>query len=160
MAGYGTNEGLTAYATAAGVTIPSGDLTSARQRGSAYVDGLYGPRFSGVPTGGVDQDRAWPRTGAVAFGQAIAADAVPVRVENAAYEAALAELRKPGSLSVVTDPSKRVKRQKVDTIEREFFDDGADASAIAGPVLSVIEGLLAPLLLPVTTTGPAIWAIG
>ena len=59
------------------------------------------------------------------------------------------EARKPGSLAVVVDPSKRVKRQKVEGIEREFFDpgEGLDGSSI-GPVSSVIDGLLAPLLIP------------
>lgn len=122
MAGYGTNDGFTAYASAAGYTVPVGDIGAARQRGSTYIDGTYGDRFSGLPTDGVEQERAWPRTGATAYGSALAGDIIPLRVVNASYEAALLEVRTPGSLSVVTDPAKRVKRQKVDTIEREFFD--------------------------------------
>jgi len=149
MAGYGTNEDFTAYAGDAGQTVPSDGIAAARQRGSAYVDALYGSRFSGAPTGGVQQERAWPRTGAVAFGQALDPDLIPLRVEQASYEAAMIEARKPGSLAVVVDPSKRVKRQKVEGIEREFFDpgEGLDGSSI-GPVSSVIDGLLAPLLIP------------
>lgn len=149
MAGYGTNDDFTAYALAAGYTVPAGDIGAARQRGSTYVDGSYGLRLSGVPTGGAEQERAWPRTGASAFGAALASDLIPLRVVNACYDAALLELRAPGSLSVVADPAKRVKRQKVNTVEREFFAQGEQSTgAIAGPVVSVIDGLLAPLLEP------------
>ncbi|MBE1208396.1 DnaT-like ssDNA-binding protein [Aminobacter carboxidus] len=81
--------------------------------------------------------------GATAYGSALASDIIPVRVVNASYEAALLELRAPGSLSVVTDPAKRVKRQKVDAIVRELFAQG-EAGPGAGPAVS--DGLLARLL--------------
>jgi hypothetical protein len=151
MAGYGTNEGFTAYATAAGYSVPSGDIGAARQRGSAYIDGTFGQRFPGVPTGGIEQARAWPRTGAAdIYGNAIAADAIPTRVINASYEAAFLELQKPGSLSVTIDPARRVKRQKVEGIEREFFEPwgSTDSFAPNAPVSSLIEGILAPLIGP------------
>lgn len=86
MAGYGTNEGFTVYATAAGYTVPAGDIGAARQRGTTYVEGSCGLRFSGVPTRGAEQDRAWPRTGASAFGAGLASDLIPLRVVNACYE--------------------------------------------------------------------------
>lgn len=157
MAGYGTDEGFSAWATAAGHTVPAGSVQSARQRGSAYIDAVYGHRFTGAPTDGVDQERAWPRTGGSAYGSALASDLIPARVIEASYEAALIELRAPGSLTIVTDPAKRVKRQKVDTIEREFFEPGEGAGSGA-PVSSVIEGLLAPLLVP-EAAGIGIWVV-
>lgn len=156
MAGYGTDAGFNAWAAAAGYAVPSGDIPSARQRGSSYIDAVYGDRFTGTPTAGIDQVRAWPRTGATAYGSALAVDLIPVRVVDASYEAALIELRAPGSLTVVTDPAKRVKRQKVDTIEREFFEPG-DTGSFA-PTSSIIEGLLAPLLIP-EPIGFGIWSI-
>lgn len=157
MAGYGDDSGFTAWATAAGHTVPAGSIPAARQRGSEYVDALYGDRFTGAPTGGIDQERAWPRTGATAYGSALATDLIPQRVVNASYEAALIELRKPGSLSIITDPAKRVKRQKVEGVEREFFEPG-NADGYAAPVSSVIDGLLAPLLCP-APTGVGIWVV-
>lgn len=157
MAGYGDDGGFAAWAAAAGHTVPAGSVPAARQRGSAYIDAVYGERFTGTPTGGVDQERAWPRTGASAFGQALASDLTPQRVVNASYEAALIELRSPGSLTIVTDPAKRVKRQKVDTIEREFFEPG-EGTGSAAPVSSVIEGLLAPLLVA-EPAGIGIWVV-
>ena len=148
MAGYGTNEGFTAYATAAGYTVPAGDIGAARQRGSTYIDGTYGDRFSGVPTGGVEQERAWPRTGATAYGSALASDIIPLRVVNTSYEAALLELQSPGSLSAVVSGSSLVKREKVEgAVEVEYaVSDKTDLATAARPVVTVIDGLLAPLL--------------
>jgi hypothetical protein len=145
MAGYGDDGGFADWAAVAGHTFPDADMESARQRGSDYIDAVYGSRFTGTPTGGIDQERAWPRTGAWAFGASLASNLIPKRVINAAYQAALMEMVKPGALTVITDPTKRVKRQKIDTIEREFFEPGETGSSSA-PVSSVIEGLLAPLL--------------
>ncbi|MGX9120329.1 DnaT-like ssDNA-binding protein [Mesorhizobium sp. BHbsci] len=150
MAGYGDDAGFTAYAAAAGYTVPVGTISAARQRGSAYIDGTYGMRFPGVPTGGLAQERAWPRTGATVYGATLASDLIPQRVIDASYEAAYLELNNPGSLSVTFDPARKVKRQKVEGIEREFFEPG-DASFWApnAPVSSTIDGLLAPLIGPV-----------
>jgi hypothetical protein len=82
------------------------------------------------------------------YGSTLANDVVPQRVMDASYMAAYIEATSPGSLSVIVDPSRRVKRQKVDTIEREFFEPGkSDYGLLAGPASSAIEGLLAPLLM-------------
>ncbi|MER8532111.1 hypothetical protein NKH61_05205 [Mesorhizobium sp. M1005] len=150
MAGYGDDAGFTAYAAAAGYTVPAGTIAAARQRGSAYIDGTYGSRFPGQPTGGIAQEREWPRTGATAYGSALASDLIPQRVIDASYEAAYLELLKPGSLSISFDPSRKVKRQKVEGIEREFFEpsDSGNIFAPDAPVSTIIEGLLAPLIGP------------
>lgn len=149
MAGYGTDEAFTAWLEANGYSLPEGAPSAAvlRQRGSTYIDGMYGERFPGQPTGGIEQERAWPRTGATIYGTTLADSVIPVRVVEASYMAAYLEATSPGSLAVITDPAKRVKRQKVDTIEREFFEPGDDAG-VYGPISSSIEGLLAPLLCP------------
>ncbi|TPN90206.1 DnaT-like ssDNA-binding protein, partial [Mesorhizobium sp. B1-1-5] len=86
MGGYGDDAGFAAYAAAAGYTVPAGTISAARQRGSAYIDGTYGMRFPGQPTGGIGQEREWPRTGATAFGAALASDLIPQRVIDASYE--------------------------------------------------------------------------
>jgi len=152
MAGYGTDSALKAYWDAAGYTYAAdAPFAALRQRGSAYIDGTYGMRFPGQPTGGLAQEREWPRTGATAYGAALESDLIPTRVEQASYEAAYIELKKPGSLSVSFDPARKVKRQKVEGIEREFFEP-ADSGNIFAPdalVSTVIEGLLAPLIGPV-----------
>ncbi len=152
MAGYGTDEGFAAYAAAAGYTLPVGaNVPAGRQRGTLYVDGTFGARFSGVPTGGAEQERAWPRTGATdVYGNALDLATVPQRVIDASYEAAYIELTRPGSLFVTVDPAKRMKRQKVEGIEREFFEAGSSNNIFApnAPISSIIEGILAPLIGP------------
>lgn len=156
MAGYGDDAGFNAWATENGYDVPAGTVSAARQRGSAYVDALYGDRFSGQPVGGIDQERAWPRVNATdKWGNAIASVQVPQRVVHASYHAALQELRTPGSLEPVVIAAERVKREKVDSLEVEYAG-GVEGDAVAAltPVISAIEGLLAPLL--VTSTGPAI----
>ncbi len=152
MAGYGSDDSFVDWAAAAGHAVSEGSVPAARQRASDYIDALYGDRFTGTPTAGIDQERAWPRSGALAYSTALVSDLIPLRVEHASYAAALIELREPGSLTIVTDPAKRVKRQKVDTIEREIFETGADGGS-AAPISSTIEGMLAPLLHPVTGVG-------
>lgn len=149
MAGYGDDALFDAWLDANGYNLPNTapDIAVLRQRGSAYIDGAYGPRFPGYPTGGLAQDRAWPRTGATVFGSALASDLIPQRVIDASYMAAYLEATSPGSLTVVVDPAKRVKRQKVEGIEREFFEPGDSGSGtVSGPASSAIEGLLGPLL--------------
>jgi hypothetical protein len=149
MAGYGTDSALKAYWDASGYTYPvDAAFAALRNVGSVYIDATYGSRFTGTPTAGIAQERAWPRTGATAYGTAIADSAIPVQVENAAYEAAYIALKIPGALSVTYDPAKRVKRQKVDVVEREFFDPGKSANIYApdAPVSSLIDGILAPLI--------------
>lgn len=157
MAGYGTNEGFTAYAEAAGYVFPDGateaQKTAARQRGSLFID-RYEPRFSGSRTGGYAQERAWPRTGAATYyGEAIPSDVVPVAIENASYEAAYLELTNPGSLSPVVTGSSTVKREKVGSLEVEYATststDIADIVAMATPVVTAIEGMLWLFMCPV-----------
>lgn len=147
MAGYGSDDRFetwmadNGYSTSSDLVLTVAQL---RQRGSAYIDALYEPRFSGVRTGGLAQERAFPRSGACAYGQSIGADIIPVAVEHASYHAALQEAAKPGSLSVSAVNSGALKRKKIDTIEKEYFEGSGDAVADNTIRLSAVEGLLAP----------------
>lgn len=151
MAGYGTDEGFTAWLTANGYTLPVTAPSKAvlREKGSAYIDGTYGPRFSGVPTGGFEQERAWPRTGAYAYGQEIGPGVVPDAVVNAAYAAAWQEANEPGSLSAVGSAATAVKREKVEgAVEVEYQAQSGPVTAESlSPVLTAVEGLLRPFLI-------------
>ncbi|MGX1693141.1 DnaT-like ssDNA-binding protein [Brevundimonas naejangsanensis] len=146
MAGYGTDQGFADWLTMNGHVLPENTPAPAilRQRGSQYIDGLYGSRFSGQPTGGFAQDRAWPRVGACAHGQPIPSNIIPVAVEQAAYAAAFQEALKPGSLSVTATSAGALKRKKIDVIEKEYFEGSGDAVADNTLRLSAVEGLLAP----------------
>lgn len=160
---YGSDSAFTAWLALNGLTLPAGAPEAAilRQRGSQYVDGVYGSRFWGFPTGGFAQERAWPRTGAKAYGQTIPDDAVPVAVERASYAAAYQDAIKPGSLSISATAAGAVKRKKIGPIEKEFFEGSGDVVADGTLKLSAVEGLLAPYLKPETTLASlGLWAVG
>lgn len=157
MAGYGTNEGFTAYAVAQGYVIPAGTadaaITAARQRGSMAID-RYEPQFSGRRTGGYAQDRAWPRTGAMTYyGETIPSDIIPQPIIDASYEASFLELITPGSLSPVVTGNSIAKREKVGELEVEYAVSSNSATnddvvAASTPVVTLIEGLLWLFLRP------------
>ncbi|MCY0150889.1 hypothetical protein OEG84_25115 [Hoeflea sp. G2-23] len=147
MAGYGDDTTFAAWLTANGYSLPAGGLDPAvlRQRGSVYLDGLYGDRFPGVPTGGLEQDRAWPRTGAEdVYGNAIAANAIPTRVVHASYEAAYLDAVKPGILSTTYTPAQQKVLTEVKGIKWTVVGESKGAQS-AVMVSTKIEGLLAPL---------------
>lgn len=146
MAGYGSDTGFRDWLSTNGHVLPEGALAPAilRQRGSQYIDGLYGSRFAGQPSGGFEQEHAWPRTGAEASGQTIPPGIVPIAIEQASYHAAYQEAVSPGSLSVAASASGAVKREKVDVLEVEYAAGSGDAVADATVRLSAVEGLLAP----------------
>lgn len=164
MAGYGEDGAFAAYLAAQGVTLPSGSPAPAvlRERGSRYIDAVYGSKFCGSPTGGYEQERAWPRTGAMAFGSAIPDDVVPRAVVEASYRAAWLEAETPGWTSATINPNERVKREKVSVIETEYFD--AAAGEIGNGMSNVdadIDGSLAPFLcLDEGGAFAGLWAIG
>lgn len=146
MAGYGDDAKFTAWMASNGYSLPDGGVAVAilRQRGSAYIDGLYGSRFSGQPTAGFEQERAWPRVGACAHGQPIPSDVVPVAIEQASYHAAYQEGLSPGSLAIAVTAAGAVKREKVDVLEVEYAAGSGDAVTDALVRISAVEGLLAP----------------
>jgi len=150
MAAYGTKEAFVQYATDHGYELPQGatdaQIAAAMLRGSLVVD-RYEPKFSGMRTGGFDQARAWPRTGAVTcYGQAIPSDAIPQPIIDASYEASFLELITPGSLSPIVTSISVTKREKVGELEVEYAvsssSSSADVVAAATPVVTIIEGLL------------------
>lgn len=149
MAGYGSDIAFTAWAAENGLTVPDGNVTAARQRGSAYIDGRYEVRFPGARTGSYSQERSWPRTGAETYyGEAIPSNVIPDPVIWASYTAAFQELTSPGSLTPVIIGSSTVKREKVGPLETEYAvaTTQAEIVAMATPVVTAIDGLLWPFL--------------
>lgn len=156
---YGTLAAATTYHdergnaawSVAGVTDTQ--RTAALVRASASLDGQYGSRFPGTKAGGRVQVLAWPRKGARDFcaEEDIPDTEIPQAVINAAYELALAELVQPGSSTPTVTPGRVVKRQKVDTIEREFFstpEGGSTSPSAMRPVLWAVEDALRCILAP------------
>lgn len=152
---YGSDEGLTAWVTAQGLTLPVGaNLTALRTVGSAYVDGAYEHRLAcSARTGGFTQEMAWPRQNHYINGQLVPPDLIPPAWINAAYRAAYLQATQPGWATGSTNPNRVTKREKVDTIEREFFaaSDTSQADVAAGMNADgVINGMVAIWLCPTT----------
>lgn len=164
MAAYGDDAGFAAWLAEQGYVLPVSAPSPAvlRARGSAYVDG-YEAFWTGYRTGGVMQELGWPRTGAtVNCVQPIPADVIPPAAINAAYRAAWLEANTPGILAgPATTPGARVKRQKVDVIEREFFDDGKTEVG-GGPsfIDSQIDGWLSAFICDDSKAGAFMWTLG
>lgn len=104
---YGDDAGLAAWAAARGLTV-TGTPAVLRQLGSDYLDATY--CFTVDDTTGANFLAALYRAAYLADGGATV-------------------------LFPVTTGA-RVKRQKVDVIEREFFDDGADSTGFLDPTIN------------------------
>lgn len=132
---YGTDQGFQDWLDANGYTLPITAPTPAvlRLRGSTYLDATYEPLWTGTRVD-YDQDDGWPRHGAVIdCSKPIPDDVTPKSVVNAAYRAAFLEGTTAGILGgTAIKVGERVKRKKVDVIEKEFFDDGLTTAGSGG----------------------------
>ena len=149
MAGYGDDTGFAAWLADAGLSLPVGAPLPAvlRQRGSDYLDATYGARLQcSAPTGGFDQERAWPRTGHLIYGAAVDPAAIPAAWVQASYRAAYRDAVAPGWATSSRDPSRMTKREKADVVEREFFEPGDTKGASGANIDAMIEGLIGPFL--------------
>ena len=149
MAGYGDDTGFAAWLADAGLSLPVGAPLPAvlRQRGSDYLDATYAARLQcSAPTGGFDQERAWPRTGHMVLGMAVGDADIPSAWVRASYRAAWREATTPGWATSSRDPSRMTKREKADVVEREFFEPGETAGASGANIDAMIEGLIGPFL--------------
>lgn len=130
---YGDDSGFQAWLDSMGYVLPVGapSIAVLRARGSAYLDATYEPLWTGQRADPLVQTDAWPRVNAtINCVVAIPSDVTPPQVITASYRAGLLLASTLASPSASTGA--RVKRQKVDVIEREFFDDGASQAGSAG----------------------------
>lgn len=149
MAHYGTAEDFATYCARMGYTPATGEVDPALERGSMYLDGHYGARYPGKPTGGYEQELGWPRTGVTdCRGYQVPSDVVPKEITNASYECAMRELSAPGSLSpdVITGQIK--KSVSVDGAVSVTYADAEQGGAVASqmPTLTIVDNMLACLL--------------
>ena len=148
---YGTLPAALAYHEARGnaawaaAGVEDGTRTAALIRASQALDAFYGDRYPGT-IAAIDQDLLWPRKNVTWRGQALAEDVTPRPIEHAAYELALRELVKPGSLApdAAAGPQKVLTR--VDKIQWEVVGNVATRA-----VLPIVDGILAVLLTPAAT---------
>ena len=121
------------------------DQEAALRRATRWVDATYRIRFSGYKTAKRTQSLEWPRTDAEdANGEEIPVDEIPVEIKDATAEAAIRELAKPGVLAPDVVPGEQKVLTQVGEISwTSLASGGADAQR---PVVSVIDGILAPLI--------------
>lgn len=148
---YGTNQGLEDWLTAQGLTLPVGaDPTVLRNIGSAYVDSAYGYKLTcSQKAGGFAQELEWPRVNHVVNGEVVPDDLIPAAWINASYRAAYLQSQTPGWATTGVDASRQTKRERVDTIEREFFSSSEAPGSSAAPGFpsdSIINGMVLPWL--------------
>lgn len=164
MAGYGTDPLFEQWLSENGYSLPEDAPTPAvlRQRGSQYIDSLYGARFVGEPVDPFTQERAWPRRGAIVGGVAIPETTIPNAVIYASFYAAYQEATNPGSLSAVGSSTTTVKREKVGELEIEYQSSSSSGPLVDGltPIMTVVDGMLAPYLRIVPAQSIGIWSIG
>lgn len=157
MAGYGTDDQLETWLADNGYTLPDDAPAPAvlRQRGSQYIDAVYGDRFIGNMVT-FDQERAWPRTGAAMRGVSIPSDAIPLAVVHASFFAAFEDAGNPGSLSATGSVSAGIVREKVGELEVQYAGAESDGTATSiTPLISIVDGMLAPYLR--NTDSPSMW---
>ena len=152
MAAYGDDQGFNDYLSAQGLTLPpdAPDVSVLRQLGSDYVDAAYGHMLTcSAKTGGWEQELSWPRTSHYINGQLVPSDLIPRDWVNASYRAGYLNAITPGWSTASVNAARHTKREKVDSIEREFFaaDDAAGTNAAPGMASDgVINGMVTPWL--------------
>lgn len=151
---YGTDQGFQDWLAAQGLALPdtAPSVDVLRQIGSSYVDAAYEYRLvCSERTGGFKQELAWPRRGHRLNGKAVPDDLIPQAWVHAAYRAAYLQATQPGWATGSVDGNRVTRREKVDVIEREFFDADQAPGSDAAPGMvsdSIINGLVLPWLCP------------
>ena len=151
MTSYGDDEGFESWLAAQGLPSPAGEPAVLRQIGSNYIDAAYGYKLTcSRRTGGWEQELEFPRTGHYVNGQLLPSTLIPTAWIYASYRAAYLEDMKPGWATDQVTPGRVTRREKVDSIEREFFNQedagGGAASAPGFPSDAVINGLVLQFL--------------
>jgi hypothetical protein len=164
---YASIDTLFSYCNDRGITIPDGDPQAALIRATQYIEGHYRGRWPGSRTKyrGL-QSLSWPRFGAYvddgsrieyrrfvqlagAYANAgyapqvyyILPNEIPIELIQATCEAAIRELISPGFLQPDLTAS-NLKNERAGDTEFEYFPGYAFM-----PLVTVIEGILSPLLL-------------
>lgn len=124
-----------------------GDLTAAALLvASEWLDGRFESRFPGTRTDGRSQPRAFPRDNAFDVdGNPIVG--VPDEVKHAVIQAAVREMKSPGSLTPDYTPGKQIASATVVGAVSVTYAQAIGANAML-PVLSIVEGILYPILMP------------
>lgn len=160
---YGTEVEATTYHTAMGNsdwTGTTGEKEAALRRAAVWLDGAYRSRWPGSRASGRAQAREWPRSSAYDYDGVLMDDTtIPTEVAQAQFEAALAELLSPGSLSPRLSSSQIVKSERVGPIAVEYAVSEKSGVEAIYPVLGVVERLLSGIVLPDGESNPAVLVV-
>lgn len=153
---YGTAADFETYCADRAYDVSQSDAeaqSAALARASLFVDGLgyrdtgngiRTPLWPGKPAVAGQADE-WPRTGAKDFyGNNIADDSVPQRIEYATYEVAFFDLS-GGEINRAVAQDQVVTREKFDV--NEFQYEGTGGKTVdTRPILPAVMDLIAPVL--------------
>jgi len=110
---YVTDRGVTGWLS---LSVPAKE--QALIKATDYLEATYRDAWKGGRIAAA-QSLSWPRSGVVADGFLLAANAVPLPVVYSCIEMAL---RAAGGETLIADQGQRVKREKIDVIEIEYQD--------------------------------------
>ena len=130
---YGNSTGLTAYATARGVTLTT-DLDVLLTKAHDYIESLL---YNGTRTVETQTD-SFPRIGLYVDGILLDSETVPQRVIDAEYAAAISIDQDVDPLAAV---EQSVKKEKVDVIETEYRD-GSSSLTYNRTIMALLKPLL------------------
>ncbi len=139
---YCEDHGLTDWTGA--VHSPADDDEAAIRRASTWMSNAW--TYKGTRTHGRAQGQAFPRESLTdGEGADIPNNEVPVEIQQATAIAAAYERANPGGLSPSVTMVDRVKRERVDVIDTEYFAAPQTAAA-ARPELTLVMDLIGGLL--------------
>lgn len=137
---YNTVAEIRDYATARGLALPADDA-GVEPLAVLATDWLetYREKYQGTKSEPANALQ-WPRAGVVVDGLAVAADEIPVLLKKAHAQAAIDAQTAP----LTARAQAGVRREKVDVIEVEYFQESAVTAKAGGSAIA--EELVAPLL--------------
>ena len=139
---YHTSRGNAAWGTA-----QAGDRETALRRAAAWLDGEYRMRWPGVKTNGRNQALDWPRVDATDVdGFEVSSSTIPNEIKSAQFEAALAELLSPGSLSPQVTMASVVKSESVGPLSTTYDTSLLTGVSALAPTLLSVERVLSSLV--------------
>lgn len=152
---YFTLAEINTYATGRGLTFPITDeakADAAVRRGTTWLDSTYGDRVNGNRKKGRAQALVWPRLGASdVYGEVIGESEIPAEWKRSAMEAAIREFASAGSLNPDVTIGKVKKSVAVEGAVSVTYADEGGVVASQQPVITLIDGLLKPLLTDTTS---------
>ena len=131
---------LTAYAAERGLTLPAtvGEREVLLINAMDYIES-YADKFKGQRTDPANQELQWPREDVTIYGEDLDKNTIPKELKRAhaqaAVEASNADL-------FFKDDGTRVKKEKLDVLEVEYFEGGSSGQPFFEKVTKLIDPLL------------------